>query len=227
MMSVAAISFIKLQSSDQPATYLSRVISERLAASDRVIWLLPGGSAIQIAVKATDLLAESATNLEKLQVSLSDERYGPVGHSDSNWQQLVEAGLALPGARLQPVLKGLSLPETTKAYDQSLANDFANADYRIGLLGIGEDGHIAGIKPGSPAIHTNAMAVGYKWNDYIRLSMSAAAISRLDEVVVYAAGEAKRQVLEQLDQDVAIAIQPAQILKRVPRVSVYNDVKGD
>ena len=37
---------------------------------------------------------------------LTDERYGPVGHPDSNWSQLLQKGFDLPQAKLVPVLTG-------------------------------------------------------------------------------------------------------------------------
>lgn len=224
---VSQIKFRKIDSTYPAAAYVSAVIADKLSAGQSVLWLLPGGSAMAVATQAAELLADSASDLSKLYVSLSDERFGAPGHPDSNWQQLFEQGLKLPGARLQPVLLGDDLEQTIKHYSQTLASNFAKLDYKIALLGIGPDGHIAGIKPGSPAINSGELAAGYEWEDFTRLTMTPEAIERLDEVVCYATGEAKRAALENLDKDLPLGTEPAQILKAVPSATVYNDIKGD
>jgi 6-phosphogluconolactonase/glucosamine-6-phosphate isomerase/deaminase len=63
--------------------------------------------------------------------------------------------------------------------------------------------------------------------DYQRLTLTPQALARLDEAVVYARGNAKRKALENLSQDLPLAEQPAQILKRIPKVLIFNDVEGD
>jgi hypothetical protein len=58
--------------------------------------------------------------------------------------------------------------------------------------------------------------------------MTAPAITRLDEAVVYAIGENKWPVLAQLAQsDLPLTDQPAQVLKRVRIVTIFNDHTGD
>jgi len=53
-----------------------------------VLWLVPGGSNIPIAVEAMDMIRKemSGLSLKYLTITLSDERYGSVGHKDSNWK---------------------------------------------------------------------------------------------------------------------------------------------
>lgn len=223
---MAKIKFIKCNSTEPPASYLAQIVCQKLAAGQRVLWLVPGGSAIQVATLVAELLVQSGQDLSVLSVTLSDERYGPPGHADSNWQQLTDAGFRLPGASLQPVLSGQDLVSTSVSYARLLADDFAHADYKIALLGIGPDGHIAGIKPGSPAVNDPRLAVGYSWTDFERLTITPAAIRHLDEVVCYATGEAKRTALDNLDKDLSLDVQPAQILKAVPQARVYNDIRG-
>ena len=203
---------------------MAEVINKHLDNGERVLWLIPGGSSIEVAILTAEQLTADLSNLT---VSLTDERYGPVGHADSNWRQLQAAGLKLPGAKLQPVLNGESLERTTASYCEFLQTNFDQADYAIGLTGIGIDGHTVGIKPHSPALESQQLVCGYQAEDYQRLSITPKAIRHLDEMIVYAVGQEKWPVLEALKQNLAINEQPAQILKQVPKLIIFNDLKGE
>lgn len=220
-----AIRFRKISSIDPVVAHLCITISRRLAAGEKVLWLVTGGSSIPLEAEVASRL--NRTNLRNLIVTLSDERYGPVGHSDSNWQQLLDAGFNLDGATLQPVLSDKSFEETAAQYSQMLESDWAVADYKIGFIGIGPDGHAAGIKPGSPAVNSNKIVSAYQGDDFARLTITPKAIARLDETVSYALGEAKWPMLKRLTKTLPIQEQPAQCLKAVAKVTIYNDYKGE
>lgn len=213
--------------SEQPAVdFVLRQISERLAKGQSVLWLLSGGSAIKVAVGVAKKL-ESGVGEHNLTVSLVDERYGVVDHPDSNWRHLQEAGFTLPEATLHPVLTGASWEYTTAAYADWLKQAYVTAQFKIGLLGIGSDGHTSGILPESPAVDADAMAVAYEAPPFQRITTTGSALAALDMAVVYAAGKSKQPALAQLTQDVDPAQQPAQLLKRVPEVHIFNDQIGE
>ena len=163
--------------------------------------------------------------LDGLAVTLVDERYGVVGHPDSNWHKLIEAGFSLDNAKLLPVLRGEGFDETVASYGDLIALLLENADYRVALMGMGADGHIAGLLPGVSVRQDEALVVGYKADDYERLSITPTAIGRLDEVVLVTAGASKWPQLARLKTDIDSADQPAQLLKRVPKVQIYSDDK--
>lgn len=206
------------------ATYLAETISTHLDAGEHVLWLVSGGSGVQVGIRAAQLLA--GRDLGTLHVTLTDERYGPVGHADENWQQLLVGGFALPGADLYRPLIGQDRGATTQALGNWLDEQFMQADYRIGLFGVGSDGHTAGIKPGSPAQVATTTAAEFTGEDFERITMTFPAIERLDEVVLQAFGSAKSVVLGQLlYEDLPLDKQPAQVLKRVPRCTLFTDVE--
>ncbi len=205
------------------ADAIAKVITAQLQAGHKVLWLVPGGSAIAVAV----LVAQQLREIEHsgLAVSLTDERYGPVGYVDSNWQQLVLAGFSLPQARLLPVLTGADLAETTLRFDTILQHELTTADYSIGVFGIGPDGHTAGILPGSPAVHATDLAAAYSTPQFERVTMTPVAIAQLDEAIVFAVGSEKWPTLQALGMVNNIDVQPAQVLKQVPRLTIYSDYK--
>lgn len=201
--------------------YISQRLIEALAAGKKVLWLVPGGSAIDIAVKVSDRL--QGQDLSRLRISLTDERYGPPGHQDSNWQQLKEAGFLLSGAQLYPVLNNQDQTSTAQKFARWLDTELRNCNYKLGFFGIGPDGHTSGILPDSPAVTESSLACAYDGGAFQRVSTTPAAISQLDEAVVYASGEAKWPVLKQLADDLPLNEQPAQVLKTVPKLTVFTD----
>lgn len=217
--------FRKINSYEPVTAYLCLRISRNLASGKKVLWLVTGGSSIPMAAEVSKRL--SGPQLKNLTVTLTDERYGPIGHSDSNWQQLIEAGFSLDGANLLPVIAGKSFEQTVEDYGQIIRHALADNDYKIGFIGIGADGHAGGIKLGSPAANSNAYAVGYRSEDYVRLTLTTRAIAKLDEVVTYAVGSAKHHVLDELRQNLPLSHQPAQALKRAKKFTIYNDYRGD
>lgn len=219
------ISFQQVSSDEAVAVYISRALTSQLHNGKSVSWFLSGGSAIQLAVKVAGML--QSTDTSKLSITLIDERYGPVGHADSNWKQLEDANFSVANARLIPVLNGSDL-QATAAHFAEIVRDLLTADFRFAILGIGPDGHTAGILPATEAVDATGLTVGYNTDQYDRVTMTVEALERLDEAVVYAMGEAKKPTLEQLrDQDLPLAEQPAQVLKHIKKVTIFNDQIGE
>ena len=212
--------FIKIADSHPVIDYLTKQITTALTAGKQVLWLVPGGSAISVAASVSKNLA--GQDLQNLHVSLTDERYGPPGHADCNWLQLEQVGFSLPGANLYPVVIGEDRDVTTKKYAEHLEQLFNKADYALGFFGIGPDGHTAGILPGSPAVHAKELAKDYDAN-FQRITMTPPAIARLHEAVAFTNGEAKWPILDQLETARSLDNQPAQALKLVPTVTIFND----
>lgn len=217
--------FRKINSIDPVVEHLSALLGEKLNNGQRVFWLVTGGSSIKIAAAVSHHLKN--VNLSGLTITLTDERYGDIGHSDSNWLQLEAAGFSLPGAILHPVLVGKSIEQTTIEYDTLLNEQLASGSFRLGLFGMGPDGHVAGILPHSSAIEDSSLASYYDGGQYQRITMTPSAIKQLDEAVLYAVGQDKWPVIDKLEVSTLVQEQPAQALKQVARLTVYNDHKGE
>jgi len=219
------LTFHQLATTTTPVEeYLADTIKNHLANGERVLWLVPGGSSIPVVAKVSHALQNVPRS--QLSVSLTDERFGEVGHPDSNWLQLHDAGFSLPGAKLQPILCGESLASTVKLFAAFLQEQLKTTDYRIGFFGMGADGHIAGILPNSSAVLDDKLAHGYKAKDFQRITITPTMVTGLDEAVVYAVGEPKWQSLELLTRGDTDNWQPVQILRQVPKVTIYSDYKG-
>lgn len=213
---------------DDGVADLAKRLVRELSSGKRVLWLVSGGSNIPASVKVMMNMPESLS--KNLSISLIDERWGPPGHKDSNWQQLLQAGFDGKQASLLPVLRpGVGFQQAIKYYDDLIRRALADNDTAIGQLGIGPDGHIAGILPGSPAASENkALAVGYEAPPLKRLTLTFPALRRLDATYVLAFGGSKRQALESLlSEKHGLDEQPSQILKEVAEAYVYNDQVGE
>ena len=219
------LKFYKTTDSGYVSEKLAGIIDGELTKRRRVLWLLSGGSAITVAVGAAKLL--SASDVSMLSVGLIDERYGPPGHADSNWAQLQAAGFKLPGGQMIPVLDGSGIEQTTRKYNRFISSMFNPGVYKIGLMGIGSDGHTAGLLPGSRAAESTDFVVSYQGPDYRRITLSARGIAGLDKAVVYASGKAKQIAIDNLAKEIPPSSQPAQLLKLIDDVDVYNDIKGE
>lgn len=219
--------FILSASWDQGIADLGQRLSGELAAGKKVLWVTCGGSNIHAAVQVMDSISNELT--PNLTIMLSDERYGEVGHADSNWEQLMQAGFNPWQAQLIPTLQpGTSLEETVRGYNQAVQQAMTSNQIIIAQLGIGPDGHIAGILPHSGAAHEEInLVAGYVSTPFTRITMTFNALRHITAAYVFAFGGTKNQALRSLhDLSLPLGDQPVQILKEIPEAYVYNDQVG-
>jgi 6-phosphogluconolactonase/glucosamine-6-phosphate isomerase/deaminase len=211
---------------DSPQPLEDQLVSsmrEGLRVRKRIVWLTSGGSAIAITVAVASRLS-SVPELQNLTIGQVDERYGAVGHADSNWRMLLDAGFRCPGARYRPILHNVSFEKTVASYEQTLSTLLQQSDLCIGLFGIGADGHTAGMLPNSTAAsESKHLVVGYTGPDYSRITMTTPAIARLDVATAYVSGPAKIPALQDLQADLPIEKQPGQALKQAKELYIYSD----
>ena len=118
------------------------------------------------------------------------------------------------------------LGQTISLYEHELKSAFENAISVIGQFGMGTDGHIAGIVPGSPADNDslNSLVVGYVSQPFTRITLTFNGIRRINSAFLLAYGSDKHQQLDRLiNQDLPLTEQPAQIIKEVRESYLYND----
>ena len=208
----------------QAADYITAAVKSQLEEGKSVLWLVPGGSSIEVAL----IVAKNLTgqDLSRLTMTLTDERYGEVGHADSNWKQLEDGGFALPGATMIPVLTGVSMAETVQHFGEVIRSCLSEVDYCIGFFGIGPDGHTAGMLPGSPAATATTTTAGYDAEKFLRITITKSVIARLDEAVVYAVGENKWPVVNAINDTMSSEDWPALSLRTAGKLTIFSDYKG-
>jgi 6-phosphogluconolactonase/glucosamine-6-phosphate isomerase/deaminase len=203
---------------------LTNALQNALTQDSRVLWFVSGGSAIEVEVAVLN----SIQNTDNLSVLLIDERYGSIGHDNSNWQQLEQTGFDWSRVKSTPVLNGLDIETTANKYEQVVQMTLAASPTIIGLFGMGADGHTAGILPNSPATDMrDDLVVSYSGPDHQRITITPQVMPYISQAYVYAMGESKRVQLEKfVHQDIIGATQPVQYLKNTSNLTILTDQEG-
>lgn len=196
------------------ASFLFSLLQSQQSHPTLLLW--SGGSVAEVA----KLLIEKHhqfSNLSWLTMSLVDERYGQPHHQDSNEVLLQSTDiidqLIEKGGKWEPFLTGLSLKNETNRLDQLFTKYFKTHTI-IGIFGVGEDGHTAGVLPifdnrndFDQLFNSDQDIVDYDLdqlhNTYPnqfkqRITLSISGINRLNQRIVFAQGEKKREVLQKL-----------------------------
>lgn len=215
---------IKIKDQSEAGEMLAKKIGEYLGHGKKVLWLLSGGSNIILEVEVLNILKKAfGDNLkENLAVTLIDERYGKVGHDDSNWIQLLQNGFDISAVRALPVLCGLEPKETVIEFGKNYRDLEAWADIIIGQFGIGSDGHTAGVLPNTVGVTAPGTACFYDGGQYQRITLTLKTIRNIDEAYTFAYGESKKEIVEKLkNEELSLEEMPAQILKEIPESYLY------
>jgi 6-phosphogluconolactonase len=153
---------------------------------------------------------------EGIDLWLSDERWVPPDHYDSNGRMVEEALAAhVPATMLRPRWsENLRPADSAVFYEASLRRVFHQGAPDLVLLGIGEDGHTASLFPGTEALNAPAGRIFVEnhvpslgtW----RLTATPALLAAARSVLVLASGSSKadamRSVLEDGDSDLPASI---------------------
>lgn len=139
----------------------------------------------------------------KIQVALSDERWVPNDHSDSN-ERLVRNTMLKDAASAGSILSiyeaGLSVEERCDA----LQAYKPEKGFACAMVGMGTDGHFASLFPDADCLETGLdlsnesfyMPVRTAASPHPRISMTLSALLESDEILLFFFGEEKLAVYE-------------------------------
>jgi len=177
-------------------TTAARAIQQR----GRFLIVLAGGNTPQGTYR---LLREAVTDWSCWHVYFGDERCQPIESADRNSRMALDSWLnevPIPVANVHIIPAALGARAAARAYAGTLQGVGC---FDLVLLGLGEDGHVAGLFPGhdlgSEAQSPDVLAVfGAPKLPLERVSLSANRLSRTREVLMLVAGETKRNAVLQL-----------------------------
>jgi 6-phosphogluconolactonase len=206
----------------QIAGALRDVVRERGAGS----LLVPGGRTPLPLFRA---LRRSDLAWQKIAISLTDERWVPANHADSN-ERLVRAELLVDAAavaRFVPLHNAAPTAALGAANSWSDLSGFARP-FDVVVLGMGEDGHFASLFPQSPgiaaALNTNAapgcVAMSAPSAPHDRISLNLAALSAARRLFLFISGAHKRELIESSGATARLPI-GALLALRHPKPEVY------
>ena len=154
-----------------------------------------------------DLLAQARdVDWARVGVTLSDDRFVPISSPDSNERLVRERLLTGPAAAARFVPISVAASSVEAAADKVEADVRAMAPYDVMLLGMGEDGHVASLIPGSPVLDQGMDSAGTRFclgipagvgsPPLARVTMTMPALLQARLILVLIAGEVKKHVVE-------------------------------
>ena len=183
------------------AEHIAKRLSARLNGNGDASLVVSGGTT---PVQCFAELSEIAIRWQSVHVLLSDERWVPPDGDDSN-EKLVRENLLVKhaaDAQFLPYFRpDVHVDERCAALSEEiLALPFP---FACTLLGMGEDGHFASLFPDAANLEagletdstTLCLPVSTAASEHTRISLTLAALSRSDEVILLVFGDAKRAVL--------------------------------
>lgn len=208
--------------------HVAQHLKEALAQEEQAVLVVSGGRS-----PASMFQSLSAQPLAwgRVAVTLADERWVPPDHADSN-EALVRRHLLrsrAASARFVPLWTGKATPESSVPTAcealAALPRPFSQV-----VLGMGVDGHIASLFPGSSgwaeglgakeavlATHPPRAARGMP---HARLTLSLQALLEARDIVLMIMGHAKRRVLERALREGPVEELPVRALLRQSAVPV-------
>lgn len=184
------------------AKYISNAVTRRLELQPEASLVVSGGTS---PVQCLKELSTSDIDWQNVHVLLSDERWVATDSEDSN-EKLIRENL-LQGkaaeARLHPMHSdSFSLEERCELFEETIRT--LPFPFACSLIGMGEDGHFASLFPDAANLDEGLNVDSLHFclptmtaaSPYPRLTLTLAALSRSDRVVLLFFGDAKRDVYE-------------------------------
>ena len=191
------------------ARLVTRIVDIQTASGSASVVLTGGRTGIEVLHQLASTQAAAAVDWRRLDVYWGDERFLPSGHPDRNETQARAALLDHVGVdpdRVYPMGAsdgpwGDDPDAAAQAYEDLLLHQRRPEDrgpapsFDICCLGVGEDGHVASVFPGSPTVYeTERAAVGVRGSPKpppTRITLTLPAIRCAAEVWLIVSGSAK------------------------------------
>ena len=188
------------------AGFIAAALAKRLDHQPEAALVVAGGTS---PARCFTALSETTLDWERVHVVLSDERWVPEHDDDSNTKLVRETLIQneAAAARLLPVYDSLTTIEGRCESLQEII-PFLSFPFACSFLGMGEDGHFASLFPDAENLDEGldvdskkiCIAVSTAASPHPRWSLTLAALSHSDEIVLLFFGDAKRQVYESAKQ---------------------------
>ncbi|MBI5434749.1 MAG: 6-phosphogluconolactonase [Planctomycetes bacterium] len=189
------------------ARFVVGELASALARAPRASFALAGGSTPKRLFER--LVKEHARALDwsRVHCFFGDERCVPFDSPDSNFRAANESlfePLAIPRASIHPMpAEALDHDAAAREHERELRAFFGASEmFDVAMLGMGEDGHVASLFPGEPAL-----AERERWVVHVetrakppphRLTLTLPAFARSRTVFFLLGGESKRDALHRV-----------------------------
>mgnify|MGYP001554152007 CR=1 FL=1 len=177
-------------------------LAHRLELQKAATLVVSGGTT---PARCFEELAHLEIEWDRVNVVASDDRWVPADHDDSN-EALIRRKLLINGASLAGLLPFFKADTPIEVRCEELENEirFIPFPFACSLLGMGADGHFASLFPDAENLQEGldlesqklCLPVHTEASPYARVSLTLAALSRSDEIVLLFFGDEKRKVFE-------------------------------
>lgn len=224
---------------DGGAQFLIQKLKER---SEKKLIFLSGGSVVRLYKTLGHVLREGEIDPSHIAFAQADERFQPkselriekqelrINKDEINSYQIEKTGL-WDVCRKKKIPYYLISQEGTcrqsaKGYNEIIKELLGKYPYHLAILGVGEDGHTAGLLPGYERLwNIDRFIVGYeiekRQNETAvfkkRVTLTPKTLSELDFALVVASGEKKRRAIEN-------AFYPQALLQKIEKVDLFTDI---
>lgn len=203
-------------------------ISESLQTRDLYSIALSGGSTPG---RLYELLAHDAKLREQIPWNRvhffwGDERHVPPSHPDSNYRMAYNALLSkvpIPPTNIYRIRAEESLAaKAAEDYEQEIQRFFKIEPgqlprFNCVLLGMGPDGHIASLFPGTPGLQETKRLVIANWVEKFqayRVSLTVSVFNNADRIIFLVSGKEKADTVKTLLEDeIKSNCYPAQLIQ--------------
>ena len=147
---------------------------------------------------------------DRVHVYFGDERPVPPDHAESNFRMAKETLLdqvAIPPTHIHRIEGEQEDPHTAaNAYTRELTTNLPLSaqgvvQFDLLLLGVGRDGHIASLFPGTPVLHERARLVEAVYVDKLnswRITVTLPVIDHARHVLILVSGDAKAEIIRDI-----------------------------
>ena len=197
-----------------------------------ILLALAGGRTPWPAYRA---FAQRAMDWPRIRIVPTDERCVPHAHAACNLRELREAFTPATGVRLDPLTVADGDPARSEAHARDLfaSAPYAERDFDLVLLGMGQDGHTASLFPGAPQ-RAEAMSPDDRRTacridpdplppeaPFPRITLTLSRLLRTRALHLAIVGDAKRAVLRAAQASADPARHPISALLHAPHTLVH------
>lgn len=207
MVSIFKIYDTTEELNNKSAELIAGLISSFTRLNQKCTLVLSGGSTPQ---KLYSILAKQykvEIEWEKVFIFWEDERYVPAEHPESNYKMASEILLSkiniLP-ENINKINTDIPIEKSALEYEERIKKFFGSSKlpiFDIVLLGLGKDGHIASIFPGTEAEdEKKKWVLGYHPQsvDTERITLTLPVINNAKNVIFLISGETKRDIVDRV-----------------------------
>lgn len=216
------------------AGHIAGVLREAIALRGEALLALTGGRTIAQTYRILATEGEDDLDWSRVFFFFSDERCVPAEHPESNYGMVREALLTPLRIGEDQVFRmdGEQEPEQAAHVYETGLRDHLGDDlplFDLVLLGLGEDGHVASLFPGTPALHEEDRWVvpaqapsSSPVRD--RLTLTLPVLNSAREVLFVVSGAGKREAVRRaLEGDTAL---PASHIRPSGQVTWFLDAEA-